>query len=396
MCVTLIWQYNIKKSGAVTVEKHKDSVRLDVPLSLNATVGVDGKSAKILGLSKKDITAKLMMTADFKIQMQKNWCPKLISDMNYQWLETPKLSIAGDLKLHLQKTVDKALGKNLVKIEQDLIDVVDCRKFRERLKQQWKVHQFTVMLPDGSPAYISITPVSAHIGNSHALENKLNISIGLITTTEVTDTSAAPEPLVLPDLSPSSTGAGVTELSALLKLPYKTLNNLISDRLDLQEPATDKFTVKSVKGYPSGENLIFAVQIDRIEKSRFTSTAGELFLSGKPVVNPVNNSLRFENIAFTRILDNKLFDIISAALHRRILGGIREEAVFDLNHQIEKLENSIIRALSDPAKTGGLLIHAKDPKITLVAINPENGALAVIIHLSTELSGTIPIDTLIR
>jgi len=73
LCATLQWNYAITRSGKVTAEQQNDAVRLVIPLSLKGTISVAGKSARLFGLTGKDVTAKLMLVADVKTQTQPDW-----------------------------------------------------------------------------------------------------------------------------------------------------------------------------------------------------------------------------------------------------------------------------------------------------------------------------------
>jgi len=157
---------------------------------LNATVGVNGKSAKLLGFRKKQLSARAIMSADLRLSMQNNWCPEIHNELSYQWVEAPKLKIFGNVKLNLKKSVDKALKKKLGRFEEQLKTVIDCEKFQHKIQQQWRVHNIPLRLPDNTPAYLSITPHSAHISDSRALTDALNVSLELNATTEVPLSSA--------------------------------------------------------------------------------------------------------------------------------------------------------------------------------------------------------------
>ena len=395
-CATLNWNYRIDREGETRVTQHDEHVRLSVPLALRATVGVNGKSAKFLGFQNKQLTAKAVLSADMKITMQSDWCPVLLSKLSYRWINEPKLKIIGNIKLNLKKSVDKALNKKLRSLEEKLSDVIDCNKLQDKIRQQWRVHNVPLELPDGSAAFLSITPESAHISDSQALADTLNISLELNAATEVLETPGSQETLILPDISEESMPAGAVEFSLLLKIPYAQLNALISQQLLDKQKDRNNLQIKSVEVYPAGERLIFSIGFTASGLSGFFTTDGRLYVSAQPSADPITNVLRFEDIKLTRIVDSKAFNLLSAVLHEQILQAIKEVATIDLSRQVRKLEQSVIESLSNPDKTGGITITSSTPEIRLVTINPEENALALIVHLSTRLTGTVPTSAIVK
>ncbi len=396
VCATLLWNYTIHRSAQVTAEREgSDRVRMTIPLALKGAVGVDGRSARLLGLRNKELSAKLIISVSTKTEMRADWCPVIRSQLSHRWVEEPRLRIAGNLRLNLRKVVDKALIEKLEEIEQQFAELIDCRALRQHLKAHWQTYQMPLELPDQTKAYLSLTPESAYISSSRALESALGISVELNASTQVVADPVEYLPLDFPDLTVPQSSPGTVEFSVLLKLPYDRLSALLSDRLVESQHTENHFSITSVDVYPSGNRLILALGFNA-RASRFIATDGEVFVSGVPAVNQETRQLKLNDIALTRILDNNLFDLISAVLHQRILRTLQRTAVFNLNRQVKKLEQSIIDTLADPANTGGVEVHAREVEIDVEDIVPEKDGLAVIVSLSARLTATVPAGLLFK
>jgi hypothetical protein len=397
-CATLNWKYRIERDSQTEVIQKDGFVRLNVPLSLNATVGVNGRSAKLLGFQNKKLTAKAVLSADIRMAMQGNWCPQIQNELSYRWIAEPKLKLFGNVKLNLRKAVDKALNKKLGVFEDKLRNTVDCEKFQNKIRQQWRVHNIPLKLPDNSPAYLSITPQSAHISDSQAQTDALSIALELNATTKVQQTIEDEAPMMLPAVSEQSMPAGAVEFSVLLNLPYQQLNRLLQQQLLNKNIQSDNqnFRPTSIEVYPHNERLIFAIGFSASGIGGFFESEGKLFVSALPAADPVSNVLQFEDIKLTRIIDSKAFNLLSAVLHQKILTELKNASAIDLTRQIRKLEQSVIDALSDPQKTGGIKVVTGKPEIGLVTINPEAQSLALIVHLSTRLDGIIPTSAIVK
>ncbi len=396
VCATVTWQYTITQTGAITIDRQDSYVRLGIPLSLEGTVGVNGKSARLLGLSSKDISAGLLLYANVKTQMLRNWCPVLNNTLEFSWIDEPEIRIAGDLSINLRKAADKALNKRKAKLEKQLTEAIDCGEFRDSVKRQWKTHHLPLKLGTRSPAYVAISPQSAHIGDSKALQDALQISIEISTTTEVVTPLSPGNALPLPDLTDPIAGPGTVDFNLLLKLPYEDINHLLLRRLSETPDNTQKFKITSVEVYPAGTKLVFAVQFSNTAMSRFLPLRGEFFITTTPSARPQSNTLSFDDINYTRIVNSTVFNVVSATLHNRILDALRKNSVIDLKPHLTRLENSVVRALSDSSNTSGLQISPSAPVVKLISVNPETDALAIVMNLSTTLKAAVQLETLIK
>ena len=391
-CATLLWQYQLERSGEVKITRGNNTLQLQLPLSLEGAVTVDGRGGKLLGLRNKEIQGQLELIADIKISVAENWCPVLKAELNYSWLSDPKIKLVGKLKINLRKSADKALLRKLQKIEQKFADLIDCSEFRTRVTKQWKVHYLPIKISGLEQSYLELTPQSVAVSNATPMEDHLSTAFEIIAHSKVTQARAQHEPLTLPKLMHHVVTPGTVEFSLLFKLTYDQMRGLVSEKLlDSSAPPIHKqFTITSFDLYPSNDRLIFDLGFQANGYGRFFQSSGNLFLSAKPVADPESKELRFEDLQFTRIIDNDLWSVFSTVLHNRILEKLRKSAVIDLSPQLVKLEQSLARTLSNPKKTAGLIVHASPPKVNLVAVNPQASSLAAILHVSTRLEAEVP------
>ncbi len=406
VCATTVWQYQVKRSGQVTLTKNNDSVRVSIPLSLTGKVGVDGRSAKLLGLQNKDITGELQLIADIRIGIKSNWCPAIESKLEYRWLSDPRIQLAGKIKINMRKSADKALNKKLNKLEQKFSSLIDCKKFRQQVATSWKIHYLPIKIPGQNQAphqapgqaFLELIPKSAAVSNVVAHSDHVSVALEMFATTEIVQQQSLTTSLVLPDLLPKVTNPGAVEFSLLINLPYSQIKELVSKKVlgDVQSTDGKNFQILSFDLYPSGNRLIFDLEFVTTGFKTFLKTTGHLYLSARPVADPDSNELRFEDLQFTRIIDSDLWSLFSTVLHQRILDSLHEAAIIDMAPQMAKLERSIVKTLSDPEKTAGIVVNASPPEVRLVTVNPEADSLAAIIHVSTRLHATIPPNSLLR
>ena len=397
-CTTLQWQYKIERSSAVRLTRQGDTVRLSLPLSLTGTAGIDGKGGKIFGLQGKKFGGLIELNANLKITMGKNWCPQIQSSLSHQWLTNPKIQLVGKIHINLRKAADKAIATRLKKLEKKLSNLIDCSQFRTRVAEKWRVHHLPVKILGQQEAYLELIPRSVAVSEAKPHDDHLSVAFEMTATTEVVNNQNNQTPLVLPNLKTDIAEPGTVEFSLLINLPYEQIKQLASEKLMGKEQAVDgkNFTVTSFDLYPSGDKLIFDLGFDATGFGKFLKSTGHIYLSGRPIAEPDSNQLRFQDLQFTRIIDNEFWAVLSTVLHQKILNTLKDAAVIDLGRQVQKLEKSIVATLSNRDKTADIAIVATAPKVRLVTVNPQQNSLAAIVHISTRVDATIPPEALLK
>lgn len=397
-CATVLWQYRIERSGEFKITRGNNTLQMHLPLSLHGNITVDGRGGKWLGLRNKEINGQLELIADLNISVAENWCPVLDAGLNYRWLTDPTIKVAGNFKINLKKSADRALLRKLQKMERHFADLIDCSAFRTRVAQNWKVHYLPIKIPGQQYSYIELTPRSVAVSQATPMEDHLSAAFEIIANSKVTHQQTHHHPLTLPDIKQDVVTPGSVEFSLLLNLTYDQLRSLVEGKLLNSEKLSkhENFTITSFDLYPSGEKLIFDVGFKARGYNRFLQSSGNLYLSAKPVADPHSNELRFDDLQFTRIIDSDLWSVFSTVLHSRILETLKKSSVIDLSSQVHKLEQSIANTLSDPTKTAGLIVQASPPEVRLVAVNPQADSLAAIIHVSTRLAAEVPPAVLLK
>ncbi len=422
ICATLNWQYTIQRDGDVQVGAQDDRLQLTLPISFNGTVSVEGRGGKLLGLRNKDIDGKLKLIADLDVGIEKDWCPKLHSDVSYQWLSDPKITLVGSIRINLRKSVDKALQKKLDELKTQLTGVIDCREFRRAVQQQWHTHKVDIDL-NGTTSQLWITPVSASVSDTDIQQDHVSLSLDLNAIVQMQQSDPAKENgelhlsentsraitgstksnsgqvARLPDLTPYTGTPGTVEFSLLMEIPYDLLREKLADKTvgeTYRAGNSNTLTVTSLDLYPAGELLIIDVGFSARVLGALIETSGNVYVSTRPVADPDNNHLLLEDLQLTRTIDSKLMTAVTTVLRQQLLSALQEVSAVDLQLPMAKIESAVETALTDPEKTAGIEIDAQSPQIRLMALNPQANGIAAIVHLSTQLQATIPEDVLIR
>jgi len=407
VCATLTWQYSIKRDGDIKIESLGEQIQLKLPVSFAGLVSVDGRGGKLLGLRNKDIDGKLMLIADLDVDIKENWCPVVDGTVSYKWLSDPRITLIGNLRINLRKSVDRALQRKLQSLKSKLTDVIDCDSFRQSLQEQWRIHTLPVdikQVPGARESQLTITPLSASVSDVDIQNDHVGLSFDLGATVELLQTDIAssanqPEVLPLPNLQPQTMTPGTVDFSLLLHIPYSQLEGRIAEKIVGKTYATGKsnaLTVTSISLYPAEHLLIIDVGFEANVLGPMIKTTGNVYISTRPVANPINNQLIFEDLQLTRTIDSRLLSAVTTILRQQLLTALKKVSVLDLSSSLTKLESSIAKSLSNPDKTGGVRIDAESPTVRLMTLNPQENGIAAMVHLSTRLNATIPENVLIR
>jgi len=397
-CATLQWQYQIRRDGNVQVSAVKDRLQLILPIKFNGKVSVDGKGAKLLGLRNKKINAKLRLIADLDVTIAADWCPAIDSRVSYQWISDPKIKIVGNIRINLKKSADKALKRKLSELQTELTRLVDCKQLRQQIREQWHVHTLKVAISENNDNWLHIRPLSAAASDVKVETDHIHWSFDLGTIVELLPEQVpSTDKLSLPDLQPYTQTPGTVEFSLLIELPYQQLTDTISGEV-VGKTFGEKNTISvtSLDVYPSGELLTIDIGFSARAAGKLFSSNGNVYISAKPIADPLNNTLQLAELQLTRSLDSHLMSALSTLFRNQLLAALEKESVIDLSRSLNKVESSITETLADPTKTAGIEVTAETPDVRLMALNPQSDGLAAIVHLSTRLSARIPEGVLVR
>jgi len=415
VCATLQWQYSIGRDGEVelvssTANANANAnadptlsdtqLQLRLPIKFAGLVSVDGRGGKLLGLRNKDISGKLKLIADLNVNIGSDWCPEFKSQVSYEWLSDPKIRLVGDIRLNLRKSVDKSLRKKLADLQNKLSQIVDCNELRQEIKSHWHTHQIKVSMTDGADSWMHVKPIGASTSDIDITNDSIVTSFELAAIVELLQNSLvvenAQDLVELPALESMTQTPGTVEFSLLMELPYQQLAKTLSARLIGKTYGnSSSLTITSLELYPSGELLTIDLGFDA-RATGMLSTSGNLYISARPIADPISNTLRLADIDLTRAIDSRLMTALTTILREQLLAELKKASVIDLTDSLAKIEYSIADTLADPDKTAGLEITAAAPDVRLMALNPQADGIAAIIHLSTRLNAKVSEGVLVR
>jgi len=181
MCGTARWVYTVAREGQIQISGQDDFVIINVPMRFFGDAGIRGDVAKVLKIDSMDFSGALNAQLRLKLDVSENWCPKILTEMTYQWTAEPRLEWVAGIDVNLKDKADKAIRKQLAGLEQKATDAIDCNQFRESIQAQWKPHSIPLELPDNNAMYLNIVPNGFSFSGVRTEPDKLGLATFLAT-----------------------------------------------------------------------------------------------------------------------------------------------------------------------------------------------------------------------
>lgn len=405
-CGTAQWNLNVVRPGKLSVRGHDGIVYIQTPIDFSGLVGVEGRMARVLGLSALDVSGKALANIALSVQMAENWCPTIRTDVSYQWREKPTLVYQNSLDFSLESVVNDALDKQLAKVETQLNEQIDCDAFRKQLEALWRSYSFALDLPAAQQGeapqsvHLNIVPTEFAFSGLRTEDETLGVSFALGATTVVESQAQLVQQLVLPPLREVSFAESRTDFEIVLKADYAQLEQLIRPRLIDQTFNTDSaagtvsVTVNSFSLSGNAPDITVALGFTAKVPGRGKRISGLVYLLASPVVDSDKEALVLENIRLSRVIDSALWNLLSRIFEGQIIDALQRNSTLDLAPRLRELETRLTQQLQDPSRTAGLNVITTDLNIQLMEIVPEPDALAARARVSTEFDIDIPLTVI--
>jgi len=406
VCGTTQWNMNIVRTAPLTLTGDNQRMTVTAPIRFTGTVGVQGRVAKALGLSALQVQGAVVADISMGLAMQENWCPVIRADVGYRWVERPTALWSGRIDFDLEKVVNNALDGQLATLESRLNEAIDCQRFRQQLASYWRSYTFSLDVPspvgesDPQQVHLNIVPTGFAFSGLHTESDKFGVSFEVGGTAVVASKPIVSEALALPPLRQVAYQASRTDFDLLFRADYTQLEMAIAplliNRTFDADSAAGKVSVQvndiKLSGNTGGVTvaLNFVAQLPRSRRN----TRGIVYLTANPVVDAEGEQLRLEDIRLSKVLDSALWNLVSTVFEGQIIAAIERGSVFNLSAYARDIEQRLQSQLQDPARTGGLTVHAQHLSIRLLEIIPEADALAARAQVSAELDIDIPLTVL--
>jgi len=365
-------------------------LRIAIPLQYKLEVKGKGKIVKELLRNIDFKTASFTAIADLQPRVNANWQLLLAAKSYIQWDQSPRVKVLGvelDIKQKIERPIKKALDKALQKQQSKM--AADNR-FRKRVEEFWLTLQQPRKLKGPFSLWLKTNPQALNLSaiqiNSEAIQVAMSLRTTLSTSTNDTPNSQA---IPLPLLVNRSVESSAISLSLPLALPYTDLANSLQKRLSNRplefKQGKTSISVKSIEIYPNNDRLVLAAKVKLNGLADLLSSDGEIYISGKPVIDNQNKTLTLADVAFSRQLDSAFWNTATSILHKQLLSGLQNALVYDFSNSYNTMQQSINQQLQ--AQHGKKLkLNGQLYDLTIQNIQPDLDELRLILEAQAEIN----------
>ncbi len=179
-CGDANWEYRVDRTGAIVIPQPTNesrNLRVDVPLEVNARVGVDGDVARALGIRSVPVHAEFIALVDVLVTGTENGCPFVQANITPKWVSNPTAVLAGNIKISLTEVLEDALQKQVGKLQKRINDELNCDRILNQLAPFWSMCHVDATRENTGPGLWIIHPQKLHWSVQTLRDNK---TLGLV------------------------------------------------------------------------------------------------------------------------------------------------------------------------------------------------------------------------
>lgn len=332
----------VLRAGPVVITAANDFVYLALPVQLSFGYGMF-KTAPLK--TELRFKAKIYATSDWRLKTELYY-----TGLSDGLAETLRLGPIALKPRSMVEGVTQPVQKLLAPIINTKIN--EAVKLREKIAPLWQTAFAPVLVDKNFSAWLKLAPEKIVVGQLQAANNKLHLSVGLVTAAEIT---LGPKPTAVParPLPPAQQQATVDNrfhirlaTDIYLEEFVAALNPLLLDKTFGEDK---KITVKSFKLQGEDGKLVITL-------TSVGDFDGELTLIAKPVYNPQLNVLSFEDVEFDTKNAGFLIGVGSWLFNGTIRDMIKEKLNSSIVAQLEKARLKASSALSNVPLGGHVLL----------------------------------------
>jgi hypothetical protein len=396
LCQDVDYDVTIRKAGPPRAVSTGRSLEITLPIAVEGRAGVPGDLARALGFDSRAFRGGLEAIARVSADLDANWCPRLTATGDFFWTDRAQFEIVDGTWIDIDQPAGFELSRRIEQGIAALDGVVTCAMVRDAVAPEWR--ETALPLPEAEGlAHLHIRPTGAGFSGIDYGAEAITAAIRIDAVTELRSgpAPAAAAPRDLPPLERIAPSADVVEINLPVRLGYDTLvaelNRQLAGRTFTgRTPAGEaRVTVEEVTLYPSGDRLAAGLRFAAGHDSRALSASGWAYLAARPVLDADGRTIRLEDVALTRQVDNELWSLLSGIFNDQIAAQIARNAVFPLDAPIAAAEAQLAAALETLEAETGLRVRLADPDIALTALVPAAEALEAVARFRTRAEVTV-------
>ncbi|RVU82821.1 DUF4403 family protein [Leucothrix sargassi] len=374
-----------KRTGPIRLRALDNGyLRIELPLQYKLKASSDGKLIRNLLKTVKFRTASFTAIADIKPNIDNNWRLQVSHASQIIWQRTPKVKVIGiniSIQQLLEKPIEKALDKALEKQRQKL---ATDTKLKQQVNEFWQGLYEPRKLGGSFPLWLHTIPKALHLSNVR-IENdalQLGLSLKAMLSTSSDESATAAVSNVRAPVRQAIQHSAI-RLSLPIALGYQEMQDEIKQALK-QKPIALKqgnasIVINDVEIYPNNDRLVLASKVTINGFKGWFASEGEIYISGRPVVDNTNRVVRLADVAFSRKLDSPFWTVATQLLQSQLLESLQKSLVHDFSDEYDEMYASVNAKLQGQKK-GKMTLNGRLDSLDITDIYPDLDELRIVLE----------------
>jgi hypothetical protein len=338
------------RTGPITAQARDGGIAIDLPFAVMAHVNLKGGFFKSGGdanaIGEARAFSTLSLLPDWRVQTHTRGDVQLSdSHLRLGPINMSVTELWNNNDQHLSEAIFKQLDKRLG----------PAIKLKPQAEKLWTRVQQPIRVGKKPLAWLLLTPQALRIGRVETVNDALQVSLAADVRGRVVISDMPPpvKPRPLPRPAPLATPSDRFAFTIPVTLPYGDAAKLALARLAKKPPHVGSTEVKiqKLEILPSRDDVVVALRFCVAQKwdvFGWFDSCGDGYLRGKPVFDAKAETVRVANVRY----DTGTEDLLLKAMHwlagDELAQQLQQHLVFNIAHDMEKLEASVTRSLAKP------------------------------------------------
>ncbi len=370
------------KNGTIKMSFDEDILSWEIPLRVNLKKAIAIFAFNLPIANILEANGEINLKFNTKLTVNRDWSIQTKTTPNgYDWIKKPSLKIGG-FTVPVKTMADALLYVNLdsysKEIDKAIAGSFDFRKYAEKV---WQMMFEPFKVPGNYNTWLSITPYSVSLLPVKGSKGYIRFRTAITSDVEclLDKQPQSGKVTALPTIQPLELSADTFRINLLTDIPYPTIERMTLEVVhdSVFSFGKKRLTFESFRIYGTNGKMA-------IETNVKGSVNGTIYLTGTPVFNVADTTLRVKNLKFDLKTKNMMMKSAKWLLNGKIERTLTKAIAIPFNSNVKEIENQLSGFLHKYQLGYGFEINGKLNRMTVsdLLLTPES-VKANIVFLGT-------------
>ncbi len=360
------------KNGRITLAFENDELAWEIPLRLAIKKTVAVMAFNLPFVDAMEATGEIKIRFKTKLSVNRDWSIQTATSPNgYDWVRKPSVKIAG-VTISVTAMANVLLSNNIdsysKEVDKAIADNFDFRKYAEK---GWQMMFEPFKLPGDYNAWLSFNPYSVSLLPVKGSDGLIHFRTAVTSDVEclLDQKPQSGKVTALPSIQPLELPGDSFRINLMTDIPYSTI-----ERMTLEETRDSVYTFgnrkisfETFRVYGSNGKMA-------IETKVRGSINGTMYLTGTPVFNAADTTLRVRDLKFDLKTKNVMMKSAEWLFNGKIERTLTKAIAIPFNENIREVEDQLVTFFNHYQLGYGFEINGKLDRMTVsdLYLTPES------------------------